>query len=109
MLEGLNTGRKTAQEYRALARLAEVPVPREVLVLKGLAKVFQITVARDAVAGSGLHQLSARRAFPALRGISGCPFLGFFWLVFSEGLQSSWKPLCLELPILETLFLFISI
>lgn len=51
----------------------------------------------------------SRRAFPALRGISGCPFLGFFWLVFSEGLQSSWKPLCLELPILETLFLFISI
>lgn len=99
----------STQEYRALAHLAKVPVQPEVLVLEGLAKVFQITMAQDAVAGSGLYQLSARRAFPMLGGISGCPFLGVFWLVFSEGLQSSWKPLCLKLPILETLFLFISI
>lgn len=56
-----------------------------------------------------LHHLHARRGFPMLRGISVCPFSGVFWLVYSEGLWSSWKPLCLKLEILETLFLFISI
>lgn len=56
-----------------------------------------------------LNHLHTRRGFPMLRRISICPFLGIFWLVFSEGLWSSWKPLCLKLEILETLFLFISI
>lgn len=43
------------------------------------------------------------------REISVCPFFGSFWLVFSEGLWGSWKPLRLKLEILETLFLFISV
>lgn len=102
----------STQEYRALAHLAKVPVQPEVLVLEGLAKVFQITMAQDAVAGSGLYQLSARRAFPMLGGISGCPFWEFsgwfsvrdykaagnlyvlncrFWKPYSYLLASDWS------------------
>lgn len=54
-----------------------------------------------------MHYCHAKKAFPMLRGISGCPFWGVFWLVFSEGLQSSWKSLCLKLQIRETLFISI--
>lgn len=56
-----------------------------------------------------LHHLHARRSFSLLSGISVCPLLGVFWLVFSEGLWSSWKPLYLKLEILEILLGFISI
>lgn len=47
--------------------------------------------------------------FPHAQGNFCLPVFGSFWLVFSEGLWGSWKPLCLKLEILETLFLFISV
>lgn len=52
---------------------------------------------------------SCKEGFPYVEGNFCLPLFGSFWLVFSEGLWGSWKPLHLKLEILETLFLFTSI
>lgn len=52
---------------------------------------------------------SMPEGLPHVQGNFCLPLFGSFWLVFNEGLWGSWKPLCLKLEILETLFLFISV